>query len=55
VHDVGYFGDLDADGLRIPASAAATAAIEELPAIRPARGLCRLLFEHGIMQPDRHR
>ncbi|WP_433205336.1 Wadjet anti-phage system protein JetD domain-containing protein [Dactylosporangium sp. CS-047395] len=51
VHDVAYFGDFDADGLRIPASAAATAAIEGLPAIRPARGLYRLLFERGITQP----
>jgi hypothetical protein len=51
VRDIAYFGDLDADGLRIPASAAATAITEGLPAIRPAYGLYRLLLEHGTIQP----
>ncbi|MEU4422942.1 Wadjet anti-phage system protein JetD domain-containing protein [Actinoplanes sp. NPDC024001] len=51
VHDIAYFGDLDADGLRIPASAALTVASEHLPAVRPAHGLYRLLVEHGIPQP----
>lgn len=51
VRDVAYFGDLDADGLRIPASAAQTAAAEQLPAVRPAVGLYQLLLKHGIPQP----
>jgi hypothetical protein len=42
-----YFGDVDADGLRFPASAAALAAELGLPAIEPAAGLYRLLFEVG--------
>jgi hypothetical protein len=45
-----YFGDLDADGLRIPASAAALAAAEGLPAVRPATGLYRLLLTAGRPQ-----
>jgi Uncharacterized protein conserved in bacteria C-term(DUF2220) len=51
VADIAYFGDLDADGLRIPASAAASAVIEGLPAVRPAHGLYQLLLEHGTAQP----
>ncbi|MCP3785276.1 DUF2220 domain-containing protein [Micromonospora sp. A3M-1-15] len=50
VRDIAYFGDLDADGLRIPASAARTAAEERLPAVRPAHGLYHLLLSHGVPQ-----
>jgi hypothetical protein len=55
VRDIAYFGDLDADGLRIPASAAALAAAEGLPAIRPGRGLYRLLLEVGTQQTGQPR
>ncbi|MEV6598105.1 Wadjet anti-phage system protein JetD domain-containing protein [Actinoplanes sp. NPDC051346] len=51
VRGIAYFGDLDADGLRIPASAASLAVAEGLPPVRPADGLYRLLLERGISQP----
>lgn len=51
VEDIVYFGDLDADGLRIPAAAAAAASEEGLPVVRPARGLYRLLLDVGVGQP----
>lgn len=42
-----YFGDVDADGLRFPKSAAMLAAELSLPTIEPAAGLYRLLFDVG--------
>ncbi len=45
-----YFGDLDADGLRIPRNAAATAVTEGLPAVLPAVGLYRRLLATGAAQ-----
>ena len=51
VTDVAYFGDLDADGLRIPASAANTAALEGLPIVRPAQALYARLLQVGTPQP----
>lgn len=51
VTDVAYFGDVDPDGLRIPSSAALTAASEGLPAVRPARALYARLLELGVPQP----
>ena len=42
-----YFGDIDADGLRFPTSAAALAAELSLPTLEPAVSLYRLLFEVG--------
>lgn len=45
-----YFGDLDADGLRIPASAAALARAEGLPAVVPATALYQLLLSSGRPQ-----
>ncbi|MFF9795700.1 Wadjet anti-phage system protein JetD domain-containing protein [Streptomyces bacillaris] len=51
VRAIAYFGDLDADGLRIPASAHRRAAQEGLPPVRPAAGLYRLLLEIGVPQP----
>lgn len=50
VRSIAYFGDLDADGLRIPASAAQTASQENLPPVRPATGLYRLLLAVGTPQ-----
>ncbi|WP_236652466.1 Wadjet anti-phage system protein JetD domain-containing protein [Streptacidiphilus neutrinimicus] len=51
VRSIAYFGDLDADGLRIPSSAARTAEREGLAPVRPATGLYRLLLDIGIPQP----
>jgi hypothetical protein len=48
VKRVRYFGDLDADGLRIPRNAAATADHESLPPVLPAIGLYRALLETSV-------
>jgi hypothetical protein len=40
-----YFGDVDADGLRFPKSAAALAVELNLSTIEPATGFYRLLFD----------
>jgi hypothetical protein len=48
---VAYFGDLDADGRRIPASAAALAELDGLPPARPATSLYELLLTAGVPQP----
>ncbi|MCO5996242.1 DUF2399 domain-containing protein [Actinoallomurus rhizosphaericola] len=50
VAEVAYFGDLDEKGLRIPANAAALAAAEGLPAVRPATGLYGALLERARPQ-----
>lgn len=50
VAEVAYFGDLDEKGLRIPANAAAIAAAEGLPAVRPATGLYGALLERARPQ-----
>jgi Uncharacterized protein conserved in bacteria C-term(DUF2220) len=47
---VRYFGDIDADGLRIPRNAAATAAAENMPPVLPARELYRRLLATPIRQ-----
>lgn len=46
-----YFGDLDVKGLNIPASAAAAAAAQGMPPIRPAAGLYKLLLDVGVAEP----
>lgn len=51
VTHVAYFGDLDADGLRIPSSAAALAEIDGLPPVLPAISLYDLLLATGVPQP----
>jgi hypothetical protein len=51
VAEVAYFGDLDEKGLRIPANAAAMAARERLPPVRPAHGLYDALLRR--MRPGR--
>lgn len=48
---VWYFGDLDADGLRIAADAAAAAAGYGLPPVRPALPLYQALLDGGVRQP----
>lgn len=50
IDTVTYFGDLDADGLRFPASASALAVTHGLPPVRPADGLYRLLLATGVPQ-----
>jgi hypothetical protein len=50
-----YFGDLDVDGLRIPASASALAVESGLPPVRPATALYTALFALGDPQPTRRR
>ena len=45
VQKILYYGDLDADGLEIPARASATAIEHGLPPVQPAGGLYRLLLE----------
>ncbi len=46
IHRILYYGDLDADGLAIPARASLTALQHGLPPIEPATGLYRLLLGH---------
>jgi len=52
-----YFGDLDTAGLAMAARANSTACDLDLPPVRPAKRLYRLLLEHGVPQPTgtRHR
>jgi hypothetical protein len=51
VHDISrYFGDLDENGLRIPASAARLAASSDLPAVRPAASLYSAMFQRASAQ-----
>jgi hypothetical protein len=51
IERVAYFGDLDADGLRIPLNASATAVTLNLPPVRPATALYRRLLETAVRQP----
>ncbi|MFJ5531003.1 Wadjet anti-phage system protein JetD domain-containing protein [Streptomyces sp. NPDC093261] len=46
IHRIFYYGDLDADGLAIPARASLTALQHGLPPIEPATDLYRLLLGH---------
>jgi len=50
IAEVRYFGDVDENGLRVPASAAVLAAAEGLPPIRPATGLYDALLGVGVPQ-----
>lgn len=50
VCEVAYFGDLDEKGLRAPRSAAALAAQQNLPVVRPAVGLYEALFTRARPQ-----
>jgi hypothetical protein len=45
-----YFGDLDVEGLRIAADAAAAAINQGLPSIRPAAPLYQALLDGGVRQ-----
>jgi hypothetical protein len=55
ITEIRYFGDLDENGLRVPANAAALAASADLPPVRPATGLYGVLFRRGTPQPGRRR
>lgn len=55
VTEVSYFGDLDENGLRIPANAALTAEGAGLPLVRPATGLYGAMFAQGSPQPGLRR
>jgi hypothetical protein len=55
VAEVSYFGDLDENGLRIPASASLTAQGAGLPAVRPAAGLYSAMFAQGEPQAGQRR
>ena len=55
ITEVRYFGDLDENGLRTPANAAALAASAELPLVRPAAGLYRMMFRQGTPQPGQRK
>lgn len=48
---VRYFGDLDGEGVSIPARASARAMATDLPAVQPHLDLYRLLLAHGTPQP----
>jgi hypothetical protein len=50
VTEIRYFGDLDYDGLRIPANACATARAEGLPPLLPAVTLYRQLLATQVRQ-----
>lgn len=50
ITDVRYFGDLDADGLRIPAAASRLAVDLGLPPVIPAPGLYRRLLSAGHLE-----
>jgi len=52
IREIRYFGDLDTEGLRIPASASRTAVDLGLPPILPAVGLYRRLFARGRPGPS---
>ncbi|GAA1280891.1 Wadjet anti-phage system protein JetD domain-containing protein [Streptomyces aureus] len=51
VTDIAYYGDLDDDGLTIPQRANVSATAAQLPPIRPARGLYRLLLSENLQGP----
>ncbi|XUM03649.1 Wadjet anti-phage system protein JetD domain-containing protein [Streptomyces venezuelae ATCC 10712] len=46
IHRIVYYGDLDAEGIAIPARASINGAQHGLPPIEPAASLYRLLFAH---------
>jgi hypothetical protein len=50
VTEIRYFGDLDYDGLRIPANACATVRAEGLPPLLPAVTLYRQLLATQVRQ-----
>ena len=55
ITEVSYFGDLDENGLRIPASATLIAESAGLPLVHPATGLYSAMFSRGNLQPGQRR
>jgi hypothetical protein len=55
ITEIGYFGDLDENGLRIPANAAALAVSAGLPSVRPASGLYEVMFRQGTPLPGQRK
>jgi hypothetical protein len=55
ITEVHYFGDLDENGLRIPASAGLISEGAGLPPVRPATGLYTSMFSRGNPQPGQRR
>jgi len=55
IAEIRYFGDLDENGLRVPANAAALAASAGLPLVRPAAGLYGAMFRQGAPQPGQRK
>jgi hypothetical protein len=55
IAEVSYFGDLDENGLHIPASASLTAQGAGLPAVLPAAGLYSAMLDRGKPQPGQRR
>jgi len=55
VSEIRYFGDLDENGLRIPANASTIAQSEGLTPVVPASGLYRALLQRGVRQHGQRR
>ena len=55
VGEIRYFGDLDENGLRIPANASTIAQSEGLTPVMPASGLYSALFQRGVRQEGHRR
>jgi hypothetical protein len=55
ITEIRYFGDLDENGLRVPANAAALATSAGLPSVRPATGLYEVMFRQGTPLPGRRK
>jgi hypothetical protein len=55
IAEVRYFGDLDENGLRIPANASLIAEGAGLPLVHPAAGLYSAMFAQGNPQPGQRR
>ncbi|HEX6520520.1 MAG TPA: hypothetical protein VF070_11005 [Streptosporangiaceae bacterium] len=55
ITEVRYFGDLDENGLRVPANAAALAASTGLPPVHPAAGLYGVMLRWGAPRPGQRK
>ncbi len=55
ITEIQYFGDLDENGLRIPASASTIAQSEGLTPVMPASGLYDALLQQGVRQQGQRR
>jgi hypothetical protein len=55
VAEIRYFGDLDENGLRVPANAGALARTEGLPRVLPAAALYAAMLQLGVPQPGQRK